>query len=1080
MKHAECFTIIFLIMSAQLGLSQTSDYLWSSGTKMKILENRSRILVILKDGRTLDSIAKESIVKRQYVERLESFDDDRGLLVMFSASQPKPVLDLAQELGISLADVEWASFGSKTQGDSFFEITNQIVFVLKDGVQMRDVDPFIPDQAVHFRSSFDNIILKVPGQVEDILSICNQIYETGLVKFCHPVTVVHPKKSSDPLYPDQFYLNNTGQQGGTANIDIDAPEAWGITTGSSIIKVAVIDEGVGDHEDMNDESGNSRVLAGTTPGLPGGNGRPLGQYTYHGQCSAGIISASHNEFGIRGLAPKVKILPVNIFRPGRTNQDIADGINWAWLNGADVISNGWYLTSGDFGVITNAINNARTQGRGGKGCVVVAAAGNSVSVLFPATIAGVVSVGAIDKNANLEPYSPTSGKIDLVAVSGTNGMVTTDLMGSDGQNAGNYTYEFGLTSAAGPQVSATFALVLSINPNLTETQAKNVVFDSVIPMGEGDEPGLGRGRVNAHKAVLKVLDDLALQNISFSSFATAANNQRKMHRESSGTLHEIFESGNQVFYRRSTDDGFSWTTTKRLTDGTASNIYPSIVGRNSNLYVIWQRANGSNWDIVYTLSSNGGQSWSSPYIKAANVTCPAPGPLPVVMASTPSTSFQLLIVYKQTNSLISEHSTFDPPSSGYWTTMNVGNTNSQSRNPGFGFDNSSGRFALVWNDDNKIYHEVYYTYYWANLTWVSSGSYMVSDQSFPSYALTSSMDKHIAWEGNYNGYRAIVENKNLSSFYYVISGSYVNYYGATVTGNNNDKATLSWYDNSNTVWYTYVIGGYGQGNTPIASSSKYPSLSLSNPPGGTAKAVWTSGAAAPYTVQVGSQVFQKRSEAIAWMRERILNIADSATGGIVSVGFGAMTLKTADGGKLSLPLLNLTDDEAKLRLDPASYLQTEKFLFPANVDSVSVEHIIRMNKASEFGGTYAASAELVPSDGDPITISDLNLASFGDSANKRIESKLSSASNISKLSGKTVFMRLNLRNLDVDRKGLQLSLFNVHRSVKSQAEAAARDIEIINSGQAYYRQILTLDSYPNPFNPTTQIRFQLRESGSFH
>ena len=42
----------------------------------------------------------------------------------------------------------------------------------------------------------------------------------------------------DPLFPTQWGLDNTGQLGGTPDADIDAPEAWAVTTGSGI-KTAV-------------------------------------------------------------------------------------------------------------------------------------------------------------------------------------------------------------------------------------------------------------------------------------------------------------------------------------------------------------------------------------------------------------------------------------------------------------------------------------------------------------------------------------------------------------------------------------------------------------------------------------------------------------------------------------------------------------------------------------------------------------------------------------------------------------------------------------------------------------------------
>ncbi|NJN29001.1 MAG: S8 family serine peptidase [Cyclobacteriaceae bacterium] len=153
-----------------------------------------------------------------------------------------------------------------------------------------------------------------------MFAISNKIYESGLVEWCHPDMALPVETSNDPLYPQQYYLNNTGQNGGTNNIDINAPEAWAITQGCDQIRVAVLDDGVEDHEDL-----AGRVLGGFTPTNPvNGNGRPEGVNIVdqsgncvgrvgHGIACAGILGASHNNsIGIRGVAPNAQIVPVNI------------------------------------------------------------------------------------------------------------------------------------------------------------------------------------------------------------------------------------------------------------------------------------------------------------------------------------------------------------------------------------------------------------------------------------------------------------------------------------------------------------------------------------------------------------------------------------------------------------------------------------------------------------------------------------------------------------------------------------------------------------------------------------------------
>jgi subtilisin family serine protease len=56
---------------------------------------------------------------------------------------------------------------------------------------------------------------------------------------------------NDPLFGTMWDLHNAGQEGGTPDADIDAPEAWDLTTGSSAVVVAVIDTGLDyDHPDL--------------------------------------------------------------------------------------------------------------------------------------------------------------------------------------------------------------------------------------------------------------------------------------------------------------------------------------------------------------------------------------------------------------------------------------------------------------------------------------------------------------------------------------------------------------------------------------------------------------------------------------------------------------------------------------------------------------------------------------------------------------------------------------------------------------------------------------------------------------
>lgn len=363
---------------------------------------------------------------------------------------------------------------------------------------------------------YDIYVLNVIDS-NSLFNVANSIYESKMVDWCHPNFYVPiTNYTNDPLWAQQYYLRNTGQFGGIAGIDINVEGAWNITRGNANIRIAVIDEGVEDHEDL-----AGRVLNGFTPRNVNGNGRPIITGA-HGEATAGIIAATQDNFiGITGIAPLCQIVPINIFAGGETALDVANGINWAWNQGqAAVLSNSWgYNTSSqtqpNFDAIIQAITNARTQGRNGLGSVVVFSAGNggNIDVSFPGNVNGVITVGSCNNlppSGQLWNYSQRGPSMDLVAPSGDinllGDVVTLDRMGNLGYEVGNYTSRFGGTSAACPQVSGIAALMLSANANLTETQIRTTLQNTAVDMGTaGFDNSFGFGRVNACAAVRAVL-----------------------------------------------------------------------------------------------------------------------------------------------------------------------------------------------------------------------------------------------------------------------------------------------------------------------------------------------------------------------------------------------------------------------------------------------------------------------------------------------------------------------------------------------------------------------------------------------
>ena len=166
---------------------------------------------------------------------------------------------------------------------------------------------------------------------------------------------------SDPMFDQQWALSNSGQTiagvTGTAGIDIKAVEAWGITEGSPSIVVGVLDTGIDiSHPDLAgnifvnsneianngiDDDGNGYIddINGYDFINVSNNVYNANTSDYHGTHIAGIIAASANSIGIRGVAPNVKILPLKFMNNnvGYTS-DAIEAIEYSQNMGIKIIN----------------------------------------------------------------------------------------------------------------------------------------------------------------------------------------------------------------------------------------------------------------------------------------------------------------------------------------------------------------------------------------------------------------------------------------------------------------------------------------------------------------------------------------------------------------------------------------------------------------------------------------------------------------------------------------------------------------------------------------------------------------------
>ncbi|MDP9695396.1 UNVERIFIED_ORG: thermitase [Arthrobacter globiformis] len=351
-------------------------------------------------------------------------------------------------------------------------------------------------------------LVKVPVGEES--QLIESLSRNPAVEYAEPDQLVTAAVDEpDPDYfPRQYALHNEGQSftsanntvtvsGGTADADVDAVEAWDVTTGDGI-KVAVLDTGVA--TDNNDIAANVVLHANFSTAV-------TGEDNYgHGTHVAGIIAASKDAEGVSGVCPDCSILDGKVIDDSGSGStsSIVNGINWAVENGAKVInmSLGQRVPSQ---ALEDAVNNAWNNG-----VVIVAAAGNAgtQAPMYPAAYPNVIAVAATDNNDAKASFSTYGGWVD-VAAPGVNVYSTFPkhpfTIGTQSGREMGYDIASG-TSMASPMVAGVAALVWSTPAGTANTSVRATVESTADAAVTGTGSYWAHGRVNACKAVAGVCD----------------------------------------------------------------------------------------------------------------------------------------------------------------------------------------------------------------------------------------------------------------------------------------------------------------------------------------------------------------------------------------------------------------------------------------------------------------------------------------------------------------------------------------------------------------------------------------------
>jgi len=422
--------------------------------------------------------------------------------------------------------------------DARLTLSNQFVVRFRDEASIQEIESFNKDNKVTVLRAMrlpDTYILSVKAG-DDSLAMANFYHESDLTIYGTPdfIRFLTPMFTpNDEYYPDQWGMENSGFSilSGTRDADMDAGEAWSISKGDAETVIAIIDEGVElDHEDLDE-----KIIANYSAVRRDSDANPNSTRDGHGTSCAGIAAAeTNNGQGVSGVCPNCSLMPVQIafsrFNGAWVTRDswVVDAITWAVDNGADVLSNSWGGGRAS-NQINSAITYAVTNGRGGLGSVVLFAAGNeNRRVIYPATNQDTIAVGASSPCDERKSPSSCDGEdwwgsnygsaLDVVAPGVK--WWTTDLMGPDGYDSGNYLSFMNGTSSATPAAAGVVGLILSYKPCLTGAQVQDVLEGSAEDqVGDPNEDVLGWdeymgwGRINAHDALV-LADEFSCGGVS--------------------------------------------------------------------------------------------------------------------------------------------------------------------------------------------------------------------------------------------------------------------------------------------------------------------------------------------------------------------------------------------------------------------------------------------------------------------------------------------------------------------------------------------------------------------------------------
>ncbi len=320
----------------------------------------------------------------------------------------------------------------------------------------------------------------------EVLNAVKLIEKNDSVLAVHPDYLAQPSASiaNDTYFNDQWSIGN-------ASID----DAWDITTGSSSVKVGVIDDGINrNHPDL---SGNINTSLSTTFT----DASPYVSLGGHGTMVAGIIGAvGNNSIGVSGVCWDVSLVSLQVMQSNKeySTTAIVEAIAYAEDKNIDILnlSLNWKTRSiPSFEAALALYNGLIISSAGNNGANIDNTTSDNVN-LYPSILSSskIISVASIQEGSTSTLASNSNFGATSVDLAAPGELVYTTYDGNDLYS------ECSGTSLAAPQVAGVAALIKSVYPNITNLGLRRAILKSVDKVSALSGKVSTGGKLNAKRA----------------------------------------------------------------------------------------------------------------------------------------------------------------------------------------------------------------------------------------------------------------------------------------------------------------------------------------------------------------------------------------------------------------------------------------------------------------------------------------------------------------------------------------------------------------------------------------------------